>query len=79
MQPYVALGLGLQGAGHEVRLVAADFFKAFVEGRGLDFFPINTFGLLKVGGEAHTTIAATIDRAPRDWDRYNLNRTSRAS
>jgi len=54
VQPYVALGLGLQRAGHEVRLVAADFFKAFIESRGLDFFPVNTFGLIEAGGEAHT-------------------------
>lgn len=63
VQPYVALGLGLQEAGHKVHLVAADFFRPFVESRGLDFFPINTFGLLEAGGEAHATIAATIDRA----------------
>ncbi len=63
VQPYVALGLGLQEAGHEVRLVAADFFQAFVKSWGLDFFPINTFGLLQAGGEAHATIAKTIDRA----------------
>jgi sterol 3beta-glucosyltransferase len=63
VQPYVALGLGLQEAGHEVRLVAADFFEAFVKNRGLDFFPVNTFGLLEAGGAAHTTIATTIDRA----------------
>jgi sterol 3beta-glucosyltransferase len=55
--------LGLEAAGHEVRLVAADFFKRFVESRGLDFFPVDTFGLLEAGGEAHTTIATTIDRA----------------
>jgi sterol 3beta-glucosyltransferase len=28
VQPYVAPGLGLQEAGHKVRLVAADIFKA---------------------------------------------------
>ncbi len=37
VQPYVALGLGLQRAGHKVRLVALSQFKAFVENRGLDF------------------------------------------
>ena len=63
VQPYVALGLGLQEAGHVVRLVAADFFETFVKSQGLDFFPINTFGLLEAGGEAHTTMATTIDRA----------------
>jgi sterol 3beta-glucosyltransferase len=62
VQPYVALGLGLQKSGHEVRLVAADFFKTFVESRGLDFFPVNTFGQLEAGGRAHTIIATTMDR-----------------
>jgi sterol 3beta-glucosyltransferase len=36
VQPYVALGLRLEAAGHEVRLVAADYFGPFVEGRGLE-------------------------------------------
>jgi sterol 3beta-glucosyltransferase len=40
VQPYVALGLGLQRAGHKVRLVALSQFKAFVESRGLDFFSL---------------------------------------
>jgi sterol 3beta-glucosyltransferase len=40
VQPYVALGLGLQRAGHKVRLVALSQFKAFVESRGLDFSPL---------------------------------------
>ena len=38
LQPYVALGLGLQRAGQKVCLVAFSQFKAFVESRGLDFF-----------------------------------------
>jgi sterol 3beta-glucosyltransferase len=63
VQPYIALGLGLQESGHQVRLVAADFFKGFIEDWGLDFFPINTYGLLNAGGEVHTTISKTIDRA----------------
>jgi sterol 3beta-glucosyltransferase len=37
VQPNVALGLGLERAGHKVRLVALSEFKAFVESRGLDF------------------------------------------
>jgi sterol 3beta-glucosyltransferase len=40
VQPYVALGLGLQRAGHKVRLVALGQFKAFVESRGLDFYSL---------------------------------------
>lgn len=40
VQPLVALGLGLQRAGHEVCVVTADDFETFVRGRGLDFFPL---------------------------------------
>lgn len=38
VQPYVALGVGLQQAGHEVCLVASDDFETFIESRGLGFF-----------------------------------------
>ncbi|MDA1330042.1 MAG: glycosyltransferase [Chloroflexi bacterium] len=37
VQPYVALGLGLQSAGHHVRLAAHLPFKDFVERHGLEF------------------------------------------
>lgn len=37
VRPYVALGCGLQAAGHEVR-VASYHFEELVRGRGLDFF-----------------------------------------
>jgi sterol 3beta-glucosyltransferase len=37
VQPCVALGLGLQRAGHKVRLAAFSEFEVFVESRGLDF------------------------------------------
>ena len=40
VQPYLALGLGLQAAGHKVRFAACANFEAFVRGRGLEFFPI---------------------------------------
>jgi sterol 3beta-glucosyltransferase len=40
VQPSAALGLGLQRAGHKVRLVALSQFKAFVENRGLDYFSL---------------------------------------
>jgi sterol 3beta-glucosyltransferase len=54
VQPYVALGLGLQRAGHKVRLVAFSQFKAFVESRGLDFFStgVDTHELLETDKEA---------------------------
>src|SRR5512133_1262797 len=37
VQPYVALGLGLQRAGYRVRLATHETFREFVTGRGLDF------------------------------------------
>jgi len=40
VQPYVALGLGLQRAGHCVRVVTLDGFEDFVKRRGLDHFSI---------------------------------------
>ncbi len=40
IQPYVALGLGLQAAGHSVRLAAHNEFERFIRSRGLDIFPV---------------------------------------
>jgi len=40
VQPYVALGLGLKGAGHAVRIAAPELFRAFVTGYGLEFAPL---------------------------------------
>lgn len=40
VQPYVALGLGLQAAGHAVRVITHGIFESFVRGRGLDFLPL---------------------------------------
>lgn len=40
VQPLVALGLGLQQAGHHVRLATHTNFQAFVTGAGLEFFSI---------------------------------------
>ncbi len=40
VQPFVALGLGLQRAGHAVRLAAPAVFADFVRGYGLDFYPL---------------------------------------
>jgi sterol 3beta-glucosyltransferase len=40
VQPFVALGVGLQRAGHSVRLAAPEVFSEFVRGYGLDFAPL---------------------------------------
>ena len=40
VQPCVALGLGLKGAGHEVTLASWEPYRRMVEGRDLDFHPV---------------------------------------
>lgn len=41
VQPYLALGLGLKKAGHEVRLAATLPFREFVEEQGLEYVPLD--------------------------------------
>ena len=41
VQPFVALGLGLQAAGHDVTLCAGVSYEPFVSGYGLKFAPMN--------------------------------------
>jgi sterol 3beta-glucosyltransferase len=40
VQPYVALGVGLQRAGHHVRVPAPELFRGLITESGLDFRPI---------------------------------------
>ncbi|HEX8204040.1 MAG TPA: glycosyltransferase, partial [Isosphaeraceae bacterium] len=40
VQPCVALGLGLQRAGHEVTLASWEPYRRMAEGRGLAFRPV---------------------------------------
>ena len=40
VQPYVALGMGLQAAGYRVRLATHAGYETFVLAHGLEFFPI---------------------------------------
>ncbi|MCC6613031.1 MAG: glycosyltransferase family 1 protein [Anaerolineae bacterium] len=40
VQPYVALGHGLQAAGYRVRVVTFESFRSLVEAQGLDFHPV---------------------------------------
>ncbi len=44
VQPYIALGLGLQAAGHRVRLATHADFESFVRGYGLDFHALEADG-----------------------------------
>jgi len=39
VQPYIALGAGLQAAGHQVRLATHDIFAPIIAPYGLEFFP----------------------------------------
>jgi len=40
IQPYIALSLGLQQAGHSVRILTHQIFEAFVKEHGLDVYPL---------------------------------------
>ena len=40
VQPYIALSLGLQRAGHSVRVMSHQIFETFVRAYGLDFYPL---------------------------------------
>ena len=42
VQPYLALGLGLKEAGHQVKLASSDIFEDFARTRGLDFSAVGT-------------------------------------
>lgn len=74
VQPCVALGLGLQQAGHKVCLVAFDNFRAFVEGRGLDFVSagVGTHELLETGEQARATITTILEGGTirQQWQAY---------
>lgn len=41
VRPYVALGVGLQAAGYDVRIITHPAFEDLVRGRGLDFAPVS--------------------------------------
>jgi len=55
VQPYVALGIGLQRAGHQVRLAAPASFSGFVARYGLDFTPL--------AGDPRSMIRGLVDQA----------------
>jgi sterol 3beta-glucosyltransferase len=40
VQPYLTLGLGLQKAGHQVRICADSLFESLVTSTGLSFTPV---------------------------------------
>lgn len=52
VQPYVALALGLQQAGHAVRLASHEGFRKLAEARGLAFAPVGANPKALLEGEA---------------------------
>lgn len=58
-QPYVALGIGLQRAGHQVRLAACLNFESFVQQYGLDYYPIRSDLSAIMSSELAQTVMAT--------------------
>ncbi|NIO04363.1 MAG: glycosyltransferase [Proteobacteria bacterium] len=51
VEPYVALGVGLQASGHEVQLATHTRFEAFAQSRGLGFSPVQGDPLAILGDE----------------------------
>jgi UDP:flavonoid glycosyltransferase YjiC (YdhE family) len=41
VQPYIALSIGLQRAGHTVRIVTHKIFESWVKQYGFDFYPLD--------------------------------------
>lgn len=52
VQPYVALGQGLREAGHAVRILSHDNYKALVESQGLEFWAVRGDAQAVAEGEA---------------------------
>lgn len=65
VQPFVALGLGLQQVGYAVRLATHTAFEALVKSRGLDFYPVagDVRGLIE-GGELRAALEAGSNPLP---------------
>jgi sterol 3beta-glucosyltransferase len=61
VQPYVALGAGLQRAGHRVRLATHADFEGMARGHGLDFFPVEASGRALQGSETGDRMLRTGD------------------
>lgn len=84
IQPYVALGSGLVLAGHQVRMVAPENFRAFILGAGLEFSGLSgnireflenpeTAARIEKGLIAtHKLMVSTMSKALADWFRECL-------
>ena len=60
VQPYVALGKGLKGAGHHVTICTCSSFESFIKDHGLDYGYMNNGSSAKVTRERHLGVAETI-------------------
>jgi UDP:flavonoid glycosyltransferase YjiC (YdhE family) len=71
VQPYVALGLGLRAAGHEVRIAARAPYEGFVRSRGLEFHPIleTHVNSSRLSWRKVTTPLGSRDASGASWDR----------
>jgi sterol 3beta-glucosyltransferase len=59
VQPYLALGVGLQQAGHTVKLTTHELFRDFVTSYGLGFFPIGVNLQAIIQGSGHDLVEST--------------------
>ena len=64
VQPYVALGVGLEGAGHEVTVATSRGFGAFVEGHGLNVHGLDVDELDELARTAEGKAALSGRRLP---------------
>jgi UDP:flavonoid glycosyltransferase YjiC (YdhE family) len=64
VQPFVALGVGLRQAGHEVRLATDPAFEDLARTHGLEFFPLKTNSRADMQNERVLAMTSGISRNP---------------
>jgi UDP:flavonoid glycosyltransferase YjiC (YdhE family) len=62
VQPYVALGLGLKGAGYEIRIATQAAYEGFVSSNGLDIRSLAT----RTGSSQRSWRRAIVPSGSRD-------------
>ncbi|MBI5035196.1 MAG: glycosyltransferase family 1 protein [Chloroflexi bacterium] len=76
VQPYIALSLGLQRAGHTVRIVTHRIFESWVKQYGLDFYPLDIDPRQVLLNQAVSELGNNFIRINR-WIKENLTSTLR--